>query len=56
MPVPNPTSVVFGGPGRTTLYVTTSTHRVDVDAFPLSGAVLALDAGVAGLPAEPYRG
>lgn len=53
LPVTNPTSVAFGGPDLTTLYVTTATHGLPKDRLadePLAGAVLVLDAPVPGVP------
>lgn len=58
LPVQNPTSLAFGGPGLRTLFVTTARQRISEDDLakqPLAGAVLALDVGVAGL-AEPMFG
>lgn len=59
MPVSRPTSCAFGGPGFTTLYVTTASQRLTADELktqPLAGALLALDVGVSGLPEPRYRG
>lgn len=55
LPVSQPTSCAFGGPGLRTLYVTTARQKLSPEALadePLAGALLALDVGVAGL-AEP---
>jgi sugar lactone lactonase YvrE len=55
LPVPRPTSCVFGGPGLDTLYVTSSRlglSRRELADAPLSGSLFALDPGVVGLP-EP---
>ncbi|HUD32181.1 MAG TPA: SMP-30/gluconolactonase/LRE family protein [Variovorax sp.] len=55
MPVRRPTCCAFGGPGLTTLYVTTTSQKMtpeELAAQPLAGALLALDVGVAGVP-EP---
>jgi sugar lactone lactonase YvrE len=55
LPVPRPTSCAFGGPGLDVLYVTTASQHMtpqELEAQPLAGALLALDAGVRGLP-EP---
>jgi sugar lactone lactonase YvrE len=57
MPVTHPTSVVFGGPDLTTLYVTSSRHRLpsqERTAQPHAGHVFALATGVDGLPARRY--
>jgi sugar lactone lactonase YvrE len=53
LPVTNPTSAVFGGPERRTLYVTSARHKLSEEqlaAEPPAGAVLALKPGVRGLP------
>ena len=60
LPVERPTSCAFGGPDRSTLFVTTA--RVDLDEAalarqPEAGRVFAIDGlGVRGLPCLPYRG
>jgi sugar lactone lactonase YvrE len=59
LPVTNPTCPAFGGPDLRTLYVTTARHRLaepQLAREPLAGSVLALDPGVAGLPAHPFAG
>jgi sugar lactone lactonase YvrE len=59
LPVTNPTSPVFGGDRLDTLYVTSARHRLTDDqlaAEPLAGALLAVDAGVAGRPGNRFRG
>ncbi len=59
LPVTNPTSCAFGGPGLATLYVTTARQGLSPEALaaqPLAGALLALDVGVAGLPEPPFAG
>jgi sugar lactone lactonase YvrE len=51
LPVRNPTSCCFGGDGLRTLFVTSARFGLDSDhlaGHPNEGAVLALDAGVAG--------
>ena len=55
MPVSQPTSCEFGGPGWGTLYVTSARMKLDDAALarePLAGALFAVDVGVTGLP-EP---
>lgn len=55
LPVSQPTSCEFGGPGLRTLYVTSARMRLDETALarePLAGSLFALDPGVSGL-AEP---
>jgi sugar lactone lactonase YvrE len=57
LPVTQVTSVMFGGADLRTLYVTTSRQRMSEDALarePLAGALLAIDAGVRGLPEPRY--
>jgi sugar lactone lactonase YvrE len=59
LPVTNPTSPVFGGPGLRTLYVTSARHRLSEEqlaAEPPAGAVLALAPGVAGRPGNRFAG
>nr|WP_249730197.1 SMP-30/gluconolactonase/LRE family protein [Chelatococcus sp. YT9] len=59
LPVSNPTSCSFGGPGLRTLFVTTATQGLTPqqrEAEPLAGAVLAFEPGVAGLPEPFYAG
>jgi sugar lactone lactonase YvrE len=53
VPVTHPTSVMFGGAGLRTLFITSMRHGMSSDDLagePLAGAVLAVDTGVAGLP------
>lgn len=57
LPVTNPTCPAFGGPGLRTLYVTSARHKLtpaQLAAEPLAGALLALEPGVAGLPAHRF--
>jgi sugar lactone lactonase YvrE len=59
IPLTNPTCPGFGGSDLRTLYVTTARHRLSEEQLarePLAGAVLQLDPGVAGLPANRYAG
>jgi sugar lactone lactonase YvrE len=56
MPVPQPTSCMFGGEKLDTLYITTSRQNMTAQQLadaPLSGSLFAVRPGVAGL-AEPY--
>jgi sugar lactone lactonase YvrE len=56
LPMKQPTSCAFGGPGLDALYVTSANQNMsesDRAAQPFAGAVIRLDAGVKGLP-EPY--
>ena len=55
LPVRCPTMPCFGGPGLTTLYVTTARQNrpaAELIAQPWAGCVLALDVDVPGLPAN----
>jgi L-arabinonolactonase len=59
VPVQRPTTCMFGGPGLTTLYVTSA--RIDLSnealaAQPHAGGVFAIDAGVRGLPEPSFAG
>ncbi|MGV3651174.1 MAG: SMP-30/gluconolactonase/LRE family protein [Devosia sp.] len=59
LPVPRPTSCVFGGPDLRTLYVTSGRIRLSAQQLreaPLSGSVFAIDAGVGGQADTPYAG
>ena len=52
LPVPRPGSLAFGGDGLRTLFITTARIRLSAAILaeaPLSGAVLSIDPGVAGL-------
>ena len=51
LPVPAPTMPCFGGPGLRTLYVTS---LVRPPGHKLDGSLLALDAGVAGVPVARF--
>lgn len=59
LPVSRPAAVAFGGANFEILYVTTARFRLPHDALerqPLAGAVLAVDAGVTGLPEPRFKG
>lgn len=59
LPVQKPTSVMFGGPDLATLFVTTAIWDLKGDALagqPMAGSLLAVDAGVRGLPETRFRG
>jgi sugar lactone lactonase YvrE len=59
LPVTSPTCCCFGGEKLDTLYVVSSTHRHTPEqtaAEPWSGGLLALDAGVRGLPESMFGG
>jgi sugar lactone lactonase YvrE len=57
LPVPRPTSCVFGGRDMSTLYITSATYGLtsqQLQEAPWSGSLLAIDAGVRGLAAAAY--
>lgn len=59
LPVSNPTSCCFGGAGLQTLYVTSARFGLDAAQLarnPHEGALLAVDAGVAGTVSERFGG
>jgi len=59
LPVPHPTSCIFGGADLSTLYITTARQGMDDDQlsrFPLSGSVFAIAPGIPGMPEPTYRG
>jgi sugar lactone lactonase YvrE len=59
VPVDQPTSCGFGGPGLATLYVTTTCQAMseaEQQQNPLAGALLAFEPGVPGLPEPIWRG
>lgn len=59
MPVAKVTSCAFGGTGLRTLFVTTACvglSEAELVAAPLSGALLAVDAGAEGLPPHRFAG
>jgi sugar lactone lactonase YvrE len=59
LPVRRPTCCAFGGPGLTTLFVTTASQQMTEEeraAQPLAGCLLALNIGIAGLPEPLYLG
>jgi sugar lactone lactonase YvrE len=58
MPVPQVTSVAFGGDRLDQMFVTTARRGLTEDQLkeaPLSGGLFMIDAGVAGLPEVPYQ-
>jgi len=59
LPVPQPTSVMFGGAHLDTLYITTSRQNMSPDQrarYPLSGSLFALRPGLRGLPEPAFTG
>jgi sugar lactone lactonase YvrE len=58
VPVPRPSSITFGGPELSTMYVTSASIDLTEDQlakWPLSGSVLSLPASTPGRPAVPFR-
>jgi sugar lactone lactonase YvrE/DNA-binding IclR family transcriptional regulator len=59
LPVPRPTSCVFGGDDMQTLFVTSARIRLSAAQLteaPLSGSVFSIDTGIKGLPETVYGG
>ena len=59
LPVETPTSAAFGGADGRTLFITTARYGLDERALamqPLAGSILAIDAGVAGMPDTKFGG
>ncbi|MDR7033700.1 sugar lactone lactonase YvrE/DNA-binding IclR family transcriptional regulator [Mesorhizobium sp. BE184] len=59
LPVPRPTSCVFGGEDMQTLFVTSARIRLSAAQLadaPLSGSVFAVNTGIAGLPDPVFAG
>jgi sugar lactone lactonase YvrE len=57
LPLPCPTSCIFGGPGFETLFVTSARQgltEADLQKFPLSGSVFAIHGLAQGLPVPPF--
>ena len=58
VPVPRPTSVMFGGRNLDTLYITSATMHLtqeQLSAAPLSGGLFAVAPGVTGLPEHKFH-
>lgn len=59
MPLPQPTSCIFGGRDLDVLYVTTSRQNMTPELlrrYPLSGSVFAVRPGVSGMPEPLFAG
>ncbi len=54
LPVTQPTSCTFGGPGLRTLFITSASNGLAESANTLDGAVLAVDVPVPGIPTARY--
>ena len=48
LPVPQVTSCAFGGPDLTTLYITTAARNMDMNEYPLAGALFRVQTKTAG--------
>jgi sugar lactone lactonase YvrE len=56
LPVTNVTACTFGGPGLSTLFITTSRETIPDDEEPEAGSIFACEPGVAGRPARTFAG
>lgn len=59
VPVPRPTSVMFGGPDLRTLFVTSMRHGLsaeELQSHPASGCIWAGDVGIAGIEEPRFAG
>jgi sugar lactone lactonase YvrE len=56
LPVTNVTACTFGGPGLSTLFITTSRENIPDDEEPEAGSIFACEPGVAGRPARTFAG
>ena len=59
LPVPRPTSCVFGGADMQTLFVTSARIRLSAAQLaeaPLSGSIFSIDTGIKGLPETVFGG
>ncbi len=57
LPAPNITSVAFGGPGMSTLFVGSARENLteeQLEAYPFSGAIFAIDTATNGRPARHF--
>ncbi len=59
MPIPRPTSCIFGGADYDILYITSAQETLtpeDLEKYPLSGSLFAFEPGVKGIPETPFNG
>jgi sugar lactone lactonase YvrE len=56
LPVAQVTACALGGPGLTTLFITTSREDLPPDAEPLAGSLFSAEVGVSGLPVREFVG
>ena len=57
LPVSQPTSCTFGGPTRSTLYITTARQRLtpeELERQPLAGHLFAVDLTIIGVPDHAF--
>jgi sugar lactone lactonase YvrE len=59
VPLPQPTSCIFGGPDLDVLYITTSRQKMtpaELRRYPLSGSVFGVRPGLSGIPEPLFAG
>ena len=56
LPVSNVTACTFGGPDRSTLFITTSRQGLDLGQEPEAGAVFRYEAGIRGAAPHAFAG
>ena len=56
LPVPQVTSCAFGGPDLTTLYITTAARNMDMNEYPLAGALFRVHTKTAGAASPLFDG
>ena len=56
LPVPQVTSCAFGGPDLSTLYITTAARNLDMNEYPLAGALFRVQTNTAGLASPSFGG
>ena len=56
LPVPQITSCVFGGPDLSTLYITTAARNLNLEEYPLAGAIFRVDTKTNGFASPAFAG
>jgi len=56
LPVSKPTSVAFGGPSLSDLYITSASQDVDLSQEPLAGSVFLIRNAGLGVPSHAFDG
>lgn len=56
LPVPQVTSCCFGGPDMSTLYITTAARNLDMNEFPLAGALFRVQTQTEGEASPAFGG